>query len=207
VYACAGHWDKATPEYRLAVDLDPKSQPAHYRLAALYAWTEDLEAYRRACRDMLHWFGRSQDANLIDRAAKTCLVAPVEADVRERAIALAERNVGPDMAEHQDRRWFVLASGLAAYRAGLYAEAVTRIEQFAPITDGRHADATGFAVLAMAQHQLRQSEAAGAALASARQILSVKMPNPTEGRPFGDDFHDWLHSCVLVREAEGLIGK
>ena len=32
------------------------------------------------------------------------------------------------------------------------------------------------------------------------------MPDPAKGRPFGPiDWHDWLHTQILVREAEEVL--
>jgi hypothetical protein len=57
----------------------------------------------------------------------------------------------------------------------------------------------------MAQHRLGQSDQAREALASAEQILEERYPDPASGRPFGDDWHDWLHARSLHREAVMLV--
>jgi hypothetical protein len=152
---------------------------------------------------MLERFGMSDDRNFIDRTAKVCLLAAADEN-RDRAIALADQNIlGTE--KHPDYRWFVLAKGLADYRAGRNADAVEQLEQFAPDAGGGHSDATGFAVLAMAKHGLQQLDQARNALASARAILSNTMPNPANGQPFGNDWNDWLHSQILFREAAEMV--
>jgi tetratricopeptide (TPR) repeat protein len=202
--AFTGQWDKAIPAFRRAVELEPDGQPeARYRLAALCLYTGDLDGYHATCREMLERFGMSDDRNFIDRTAKVCLLAAADEN-RDRAIALADQNIlGTE--KHPDYRWFVLAKGLADYRAGRNADAVEQLEQFAPDAGGGHSDATGFAVLAMAKHGLQQLDQARNALASARAILSNTMPNPANGQPFGNDWNDWLHSQILFREAAEMV--
>jgi Flp pilus assembly protein TadD len=206
-YAFTGQWDRAIAAYRRALDLDPNGDSvARYRLASLYLYVGDVDGYRTTCRDMVQRYGTSSDRNVMDRTAKICLLAFDADENRESALALADKNVlGTET--HPDHRWFVLAKGLADYHAGRYAAALKRLEQLGPDPSGGHSDASAFAQIAMAQNRLHHSDKARAALASARQILLTTMPNPAEGRPFGDDWHDWLHSEVLVREAEGVIEK
>src|SRR5262249_12771161 len=137
-------------------------------------------------------------------------------------LKLADRAV-TGTEQHQYYRWFVLAKGLAEYRAGHYAAAVEWLNRFSPQVDGVYYDATAFSVLAMAKNRLRLARGADgsrvadearAALNHAQAIISQKMPDPKAGRPWGtawpyivDDFHDWLEAKILVHEAEKLIGK
>jgi hypothetical protein len=90
---------------------------------------------------------------------------------------------------------------------------VAWLKRFSPRADGAHLDATGFSVLAMAQHRLGRAEAAREALGHAKAILAAKMPDPAAGRPFAEDwhlsvsdYHDWLHARILFREARALLG-
>jgi tetratricopeptide (TPR) repeat protein len=206
-YAFAGQWNQAIPAFRRAVDLAVNDEPeARYRLAALCLYTGKLDEYRAICRDLLERFGTSNNRNFIDRTAKICLLAPDADDNRARALALAEMNVVAG-EKHLDYRWFVLAKGLADYRAGRYDDALKSVKQLNPVSGGGHSDALCFALLAMTEDRLQHSDKARDALASAQEILSNNMPNPAEGRPFGDNWNDWLHCQILFREAKGMIEK
>jgi hypothetical protein len=121
----------------------------------------------------------------------------------DRVRKLADRAV-TGTEKHGSYRWFVFAKGLAEYRAGRPAEAVKWLKRFEPHADGANIDASAFAVLAMAQQRMGQKEQARAALHSAQAIFAAKMPDPSAGRPFGD-WLNWLHSQILLREAEGLL--
>ena len=79
------------------------------------------------------------------------------------------------------------------------------LERFGPDANGVHIDASGFAVLAMAEHHLGQKEKARAALRSGQAIFIQKMPDPTAGRPCDGMWQDWLHCQILLREAEALL--
>jgi hypothetical protein len=104
-------------------------------------------------------------------------------------------------------RWFLFVKGLAEYRAGQHAEAVKWLERLGPDAHGAQIDASGFAVLARAQHRLGQKKQARAALHSGQAIVAEKMPDPAAGRPFEGMWQDWLHCQILLREAEALFGK
>jgi hypothetical protein len=56
----------------------------------------------------------------------------------------------------------------------------------------------------MAQHRLGNADKARAALASAKAIVSRKMPDPANGRPF-TAWHEWLHADIVLREAEARV--
>jgi hypothetical protein len=124
--------------------------------------------------------------------------APIE-KLAERAVAGTEK--------HDAYRWFLLVKSMAEYRAGHDAEAMNWLARFTPRSDGFHADASAFALLAMAQHRLSKTPAAQEALDKAKSIIAKKLPDPTKGHPFrSGDFQEWIFCQVLCREAEGLLG-
>jgi hypothetical protein len=174
--------------------------------AALHAAEGDLEGYRRTCRAMLERFDDTDQPQTAERTAKACLLLSDALDAADfdRVQKLAERAVA---GTEKDRfyRYFVLAKGLADYRAGRHADAVTWLQRFAPNPAGAYWDATAFGVLAMAQHSLGRAEEAQASLAKAKAILA-KMPDPATGQPFeAGNWHDWLHAQTLCREADALL--
>jgi hypothetical protein len=52
---------------------------------------------------------------------------------------------------------------------------------------------------------LGHEEKARTALHSGQVIVAEKMPDPAAGRPFEGMWQDWLHSQILLREAETLL--
>src|SRR5262249_47181214 len=95
--------------------------------------------------------------------------------------------------------------GLIDYRLARFAAAQEWLKRVAPKEDGEAVDARVFAVLAMTHHRLGRAEEARAALACARAILTRKMANPEQGKPFNNDWPHWLSCRLLYREAEALL--
>jgi tetratricopeptide (TPR) repeat protein len=204
-YARLGRWDNAAAAFGRGLALDPASHERWYHAATLHLGAGDTEGYRRASREMIERFGASDDPATAERTVKACSLAPGAVAGFGGVEALAQRAVS-GTENHAYYRYFVLAKGLAEYRAGRHAEAVQWLERFAPRTDGVHWDATALAALAIVRHRLGQSEQAAAALDQAKAIVGGKMPDPAQGRPFDDgNWHDWLHAQILCHEATGLL--
>jgi tetratricopeptide (TPR) repeat protein len=205
--AQVGRWSEAADAFERALELDPKIHDYWCNAAALRAAAGDLEGYRRTCRGMVKRFGNTPQPQTAERTARACLLLPDSLDAADsdRVQKLADRAVtGTEKAPFY--RFFVLAKGLADYRVGRNDDAVKRLPQFGPKPAGVHWDATGFAVLAMAQHGLGRDDEARASLARAKAIL-VAMPDPARGQLFGVGWLDWLHARVLCHEAEELLKK
>jgi hypothetical protein len=217
-----GEWDQAASIYAQLVESDPNEHGYWFSSAPLCLQIDDHKGYRLICREMLTRYGNTDKPEIAERTARTCSLAPEAVSDVAPVLELADRAVtGTQKPQHYRR--FVLAKGLAEYRAGHYAVAVEWLNRFSPRVDGVYYDATAIAVLAMAKHRLglapgadaaRLAEEARAALTHAQAIISQKMPDPKAGRPWGtawpylvDDFHDWLEAQILVHEAEKLIGK
>jgi hypothetical protein len=155
---------------------------------------------------LLERFGSVDNPQTAEQTAKACLLlggalSPADAP---RAQTLAERVVTKTERDGYFG-FFAMAKGLADYRAGKYADAVTWEERAVPHVNGTHWDAVKYAVLAMAHYQQGHAKEAGAALDSAKAIL-VKIPDPAKGQLFGaGDWHDWLHAQILCREADELL--
>jgi serine/threonine protein kinase/WD40 repeat protein len=218
-----GQWDEAASVYALLVEHNPNDHWYWYCSATLCLQRGNVKEYRRICREMLTRFGNTDDPWIAERTAKTCSLTPEAVSDLTPVLKLANRAVS-GTEKHRGYRWFVLAKGLAEYRAGHYAASVDWMNRFSPRADGVNWDATALAILAMAKYRLgvagaesskpRFAKEARAALAHAQTILSKKMPDPKAGRPYGDDwpfgaeyFRDWLHAKMLVQEAEKLIDK
>ena len=58
--------------------------------------------------------------------------------------------------------------------------------------------------LAMAQHQLRQTEEAQGTLAKGLEIANARFPKPGS-HSLDEQWHDWIIAHALMREARALI--
>jgi tetratricopeptide (TPR) repeat protein len=193
-----GRWDQAAADYAEQLKLDPSNQWCWYQSAALRLQIGDAEGYRHACREMLDQFGNTDDHAVAEQTAKTCLLAPKAVNNLEVVATLADRAVKASGSD----RWILLTKALAEYRADHPAVAIEWLKRVSPKTDGQHLDASALAVLSLAQYRLGQTQETRQALASAQAILAQRMPDPSKGQWFRDDWHDWLRARILCQEAE-----
>jgi serine/threonine-protein kinase len=200
--ALAGQWDKAAASFTVTQELDPGNHWTWFLGAPLLLQTGDLPGYRRACREMLARFGKTDAADVAERTAKTCLLVPGAVGDLESVVSLADLAV----KKNGSARWPLLTKALAEYRAGRCAVAIEWLQRVVPDAGGGSLDATALAVLAMARKQQGQAEEARKALEQARAILAQKLPQPDRGQHFDGDWHNWLRSQILCREAESLLG-
>jgi eukaryotic-like serine/threonine-protein kinase len=181
-YARLGRWDQAQAALAKAAELDPGNHWYMFHVTVLQIRAGDLAGYRRVCREMLKRFGDTQQPEVAERTAKTCLLVPDAVADLAPVLRLADRAV-TGTEKSSNYRFFLCCKGLAEYRAGRNAEAVNWVERVAPRAGGSNLDATAFAVLAMAQHRLSRREEAFAALDKAEAIVAKKMDDPGAGRP------------------------
>jgi tetratricopeptide (TPR) repeat protein len=203
LYARSSQWKKAADDFAAAIKANPEEHELWYVSAALWVQLDDTDAYRRHCEEMLKRFGETTDPMIAERTVKACLLLPdVIADLTpitrlsERALAAKDHGYYP---------YFLLAGGLADYRAGEFSKAVDKLDE---IVSQRQRTGYGFNnlqipanfVLAMAYHHLGDKDKAAQALGRARRGA----PSLISG-DLGGYWHDWLIIQTLRREAEGLL--
>jgi Tfp pilus assembly protein PilF len=201
-FARSGHWDKAAAALGRAVELNSPDPRVWTSAAALRLWTGDAKGYRAACRALLDRFGKAEAPAGAARVARACLLVPGAVANLEGISKLADRAAAGLRKDELGRHY--LLKGLAEHRAGRHAAALDWLKRLPPKAGGS-AEAAALAVRALAQHYLGRAKEARAALANARALLAKRLPDPAQGRPFGDDWDDWLHCRLLVREGDGLL--
>jgi serine/threonine protein kinase/uncharacterized protein HemY len=203
--AMQGKWRQATAAFAEAEELvaDDAAHWDWFQSSVLLLHLGDVEGYRRNCGRMLHWDSRTEIPAEAEQTAKTCALAPGAVPDFQRVVALADLAV----KKQPNDRWILLTRGLVAYRADRPGDAIAWLKRVAPRADGDSLDATAFAVLALAQHRLCQADDARAALTKALAILTRKMPRSDKGQSFDGDWHNWLRSKILCREAEQQLGR
>jgi serine/threonine protein kinase len=197
-----GRREEAADIYDRGLKADPNNTRRWYGAAALYLSIGDVDRYRGACRELLDRSEKvaANNPNVADWAAKTCALAADSVSDFSRVERLAQRIV-TGTENHAWRRNFFLAKALTDYRSGRHQEAIEWLEKFAPQTNGEHFDATAFAALALAHHQLGHHDEARASLDAARTIIANKPPDALSIA----FWFDWLHCEILFREAEMLV--
>jgi eukaryotic-like serine/threonine-protein kinase len=101
--------------------------------------------------------------------------------------------------------WSHFCRGLAEYRQGHFAEAVGWLQSALSRGGDIHArDVEAYMVLAMAQFQLHQPQAARDALTEGQKIDDTDLPKMETGL-LDDSWKDCLIAFALMREAKALI--
>jgi tetratricopeptide (TPR) repeat protein len=204
-----GRFPEAEQTFQEAIRLDPSDHWNWQNDAPLRLLLDDVEGYRRDCREMLKRFRGTDDPKIADRTAKTCLFLPDAVDDLAPVLQLAERAV-TGTQQHWGYRYFLLSSAMADYRARDFVQAIDRLKRMFSLkgepfyrTD-RYLNGTALLFLAMAHQQLGQSEQARQALDQARPLgLGFsKIRGPISFGPFWDAAL-WFH--FVRREAERLV--
>ncbi|HEV2294743.1 MAG TPA: tetratricopeptide repeat protein [Tepidisphaeraceae bacterium] len=205
-YARRGEWEKAKVSLRRCVELSPRDHQYLLQWACLGLYTDDQESYRCACQILVEHFGNTTQPHIAERTAKTCSLGPGALDDFDPVLKLADRAV-TGTEEDGLFRFFVLAKALAEYRAGRHASALDWARRWGANAGGNEYDATAFSVTALAHLGLGQRDEATSALREAQLIIGAKSPDTANGRPYGNDWHDWLHARILFREAEKMLAE
>jgi serine/threonine-protein kinase len=178
------------------VNVNPAAHSSWYEAAGFYLFMGDVERYHGACREMLDRFEKTaQEQPLIaERTVKTCALAPDSVPDFARVDRLAERCLAGTETD-VNRGYFVIAKGLADYRAGRYEAAVERLR----VTGAGSSDAIPLACLAMAHHRLGRHDDARAALESARALLAKESPDARRTSV------ELMQGEILIREAGQVL--
>jgi tetratricopeptide (TPR) repeat protein len=209
-----GQWKEALQAFDKKSTTTPNDYVTWIRLGSLQLYLGDIEAYRRTSRELLAQFSKTTDSIAAERIARICSLDPNW----EGDFSAVERLID-QTPESRWSVWDLLAKGLVEYRAGQTASAVERLnralersrgDRGAPTEVATHAMV--LAALALAKHELGDTDAARASLESARSQIAAKTPDfVTLKYPHGHSWtpwlwYDWIHCLILVREAETMLG-
>ena len=213
ILARSGKWADAAADMTQLIKEDPSEHRYWWFLMPLLIQSGNITDYRTQCKAMLDRFGKTTDAGVADRVAKSCLLLPsavgpddlnLVGDLAAKAITLGKGN--------QWFHWFQFEKGLADYRQGRYAAALEGMQltqkEMAQASDAALdmcAAETSF-VSAMAHYRLQQPHEAYAALAFGLAIVQTKLPK-LDGGDLGGSWYDVLTTYILMREAKDMIGN
>jgi serine/threonine-protein kinase len=189
-----GRRQEAQLAWRKALDANPADHEAWFGYAELCLFLGQQEEYRRARRALLERFGATTNPSIAEPVGRACLLLPGTEDELRKATALTERAVGArGSTQGWIYRYFLFAKGLAEYRQGHFAGAIS-------VLQGEASRVMGPAprlIVAMAQHQQGQRKQARQALAKAVVAFDWSAAQ-------ADSRDVWI--ChILRREAEALI--
>jgi len=164
--------------------------------------TRDIPLYEQLCQTILATFTNSTNPYVAERMADDCLLMPHPGLDLPAVDNLAEAAVrlggGDDLLPY-----IQACKAMANYRLGRFSEAVEWAEK--PLSAPQvYAEAKAFAVLAMADWQLGQKEAARSMLSKGNTLVPGILSH--QGNvDLGDAWVAWLFARIALDEATALI--
>ncbi|RYD34962.1 MAG: serine/threonine protein kinase [Verrucomicrobiaceae bacterium] len=209
------HWKEAARLCRPLYQSHPERPEIAGRLAPLLVETGDAAAYEKLCGELLQQFVSSapdklepllvsltarDDGQSLNLLAGIVCLRPLRDARLKWAALLADRvaSLPNDPSRHR------LTKGLAAFRHGNDAEAITLMKAAIPRLPAM-AGAAAEAVRAMAGARSGDPALARAALAEAKTLLSAALLGDMRIALHRDPY-EWLFARVLLREAEAVAG-
>lgn len=205
VQARRGRWDLAAETLAGLVARNPEDHRNWYLAVVVAARAGNAERWQRLCRPMLDRFQETDNAEIAERTAKSCLLMRTFGGEQQEAGQLAEHAV--EMATGSVTPWALNARALASYRSGNFAGALASADaSLAAFGPGalRDFQVPAHCVRAMALVGLGQLGEARAALGAVSALGLPADSTTTEHDP-GQGWIDPLISEILYREAEALI--
>jgi Flp pilus assembly protein TadD len=198
-----GQFAEAAADLVRVREVNPDDHEVWHQLAALLVASGQFDVYREHCRSSVERFGSTADPHTAERIAKDCLSLPDSGADLDVVAKMADTAAA--VTNHRSTPWFQLVKGLAEYRQGRFAGAVEWTNKVLTET-GKESerDVGAYMVLAMAHHQLKQTDEARAALDRGAEIERTKLPKLESGNIGGN----WLNCIIahaLMREAKALI--
>ncbi len=199
-----GRFAEAAADFARLIELRPGEHEVWHWQAVILVQRGQLQAYRELRHKSVERFGNTTNPYTAERIARDLLILPCSGADLETAAKMAETAVSAP-TNHPAMTWFRFAKGLAEYRQGHFASAAEWSQKV--VSDAGHElsrDAGACMLLAMAQHQLKQSDEARGTLAKGLKILDTKM-HRLESSGFADDWIEWIIAHALLAEAKALI--
>jgi serine/threonine protein kinase/tetratricopeptide (TPR) repeat protein len=200
-----GDFQRSLEDYTRAIELDPTEHWWWYNRIILRLFMEDVEGYRRDCRDMFKRFSKSSDIIVAGRASKILLLAPeapLDLELARPAIDAAVES-GPQT----HIGWMRITKGMLDYRLGRYGPCLSWLQR--GIDSNIHINGIALAeyFAAMALYRVGKVEQARDVLARAIKLTpddpyALGDRDPIEA---GSVVHGWMVCKIARREAERLI--
>ncbi len=201
----SGRWREAL---RLRSEFTQRAKAdASVDLPALLAWFGQTNEFEAICRSFNDRALSTRSVGTAERAAKACSLLPGRSPVLlEQALSLSRYAVDQGK-DHPHRYWFLIALGMAEYRAGNFEaaeKALALADDLSPKNGGEHPKATARLYRAMCLGRMGDTNAALLAFNSA---APRRLPTPEdELAPLehgdGNDLVVWL----ALREAGAILG-
>jgi hypothetical protein len=189
------------------MELALKYRPANYKyyhmLAPLLAVAHKQGEYEQVCQKIFNDFGETKEPYVADAMAKDCLL--LAWSIPDWKVVSRLTEVAVSEPEQPGIHYFEGCKGLGHYRQGDFKSAIAWAQKsLADPAAPPDLEAMSCAVLAMANHQLNQSDDAHTVLARGTDTILTKLP-PRGSDDLGLAWQGWIFAQVLMDEAAELI--
>jgi tetratricopeptide (TPR) repeat protein len=158
-----GRLAEARNAWQTALECNPLDHNAWCGYAELCLLLGCEDEYRRTRQNLLARFFSTDNPYFAERTYRACLLLPATGEELRRAADLGRRAAATDPSAHGNSYfWFLFARGLAEYREGKFAEAISTMRGDATLLGGHIVRP----ILAMALYRTGQ-------LADARKTLTA----------------------------------
>ena len=193
-------WNKAAEFSLQLIQRNPKDTFTWLKAAPVLALADDPAIYSDFCERMVAQFADSNDAVVVERTIKACLLRVNSIDLSKLPAEKLARMMDEGTVPDGLKPWGWGARAFWAYRSGDAESAVKYVAKSEEHTPADTLHAINLAVLAMARHQQKDPQAARQALDEALQLI-----NRLKSDENNIANHDLLIPQILFREAEALI--
>jgi serine/threonine protein kinase/tetratricopeptide (TPR) repeat protein len=194
-----GRWSESLAAAARFLQVEPGEYRGYYHAAPLLVQIGDRAAYEELCAKITTLFAGATNPVTADRMAKACLILPRPGADLKVASELASLAVA-DGQKGSDAK---CTAALAEYRQGHWDKATDWAMKAAENrTPSSRAEA--YAILAMAQHHSKQTEAARVSLKKCTEIVQTQLAKPENGG-LGVDWRGWIYAHALQSEASRMI--
>ena len=195
-------WDEAAEFGLLYINASPGDHLRWLFVTPMVILTDDDAGYAKFCERSTRQFVGTEDLSVSDIITKTALLKPNAIPLDRLPSRPFIDSLDNGTANAFQQPWFWGSRALLAYRRGDAESAVkyvTNSEKLGPVN---FAHALNLVVLALAQHDLEQSDQAKNSLDEAFQYLESLKADPLKKTD-----HDFLIATILYREAKAKINK
>jgi serine/threonine protein kinase len=197
-----GGWHEATTDATLLLQLQPGDNYNYHRLVGLLVMTHDRAAYEQTCQKFVKNFTNPTNPYVAERLAQDCLLLPHSGVDLGLIDKWADAAVTLGQGE-TSLPFFQAAKAMSNYRLGRFPEAVEWGEKAAK-SSMTYAQAKAYAVLAMADWQLGQKDAALAMLSKGDLLAPSFLPG-NDTKDIGESWVAWLFARISLDEADALV--
>jgi serine/threonine protein kinase len=221
-----GHWEAAANRMLKLMqaneidktDMTDAATEQLIKVAPVLVLIGDTNSYRRFVHSVIARFSKSSDPVAAEHVIKASTILPMDAETLQSLVPLvgvAEKSLAGELPKStSDRHWFAWRAFALAryeYRRGNFTNTVAWSQKCIAISKNEAARIMGCnALLALAYHQLGQTNEANQALSEARGLLGNRFPEglvrglPTNFDPVGS-WHAWIESLLLLNEATEAV--